>query len=337
MKKDDMIICKAAMHILDGTLGFPVLSDALLDVGPDLSDFIKGHLERLSESDDTKKSEFDEASELLLYLKGDYQQEDFITCSKRIANHLYQIMNANVDIPAADLLVVLFRHKGEEYLGILKMNYKTFYTHTTVQGEEGNQNQIIKQMAILPSSGQRLQEAAIIALKDYRIQLLEKKYEVNGEKVNYFSKYVLQCHGPMSAKAKLKAVTKAVEQVDREYYPENDIERKVEVKKVLMEELEEQGSIQVESVREKLFSDNETMKQEFTEKIQKYDLEHETIIPVHPQTTKRLERQVLTTDTGIEVKIPVSMIEEKDKVEFVTNPDGTITLVIKNIAGLITK
>ncbi len=337
MKKDDIILCQGIMHILDGTVGFPVLSDSELEIGPDLSDFIKAHIERISESDDTKKGEFHDDSELFLYLKGDYAQEDFVTCSKRIATHLYGIMNSNIDIPSGDLLVVVFRHEGNEYLGIMKMNYKTFYTHNTKREGEESQNHMIKHQAILPSATQRLQEAAIIALSDYKILFTEKKYEVNGEKVNYFSKYVLQCHGPMSTKAKLKAVTKAVEQVDKAYYPENDIERQVEVKKVLMEELEEQGSIQVASVTEKLFSGNEEMKQEFTEKIQKYHLEEEVIEPVHPQTTKKLEKQVLTTDTGIEIKIPVSMMTQGDSVEFVTNVDGSITLVIKNIAQLNSK
>lgn len=299
MKRDDMIICQAIIHILDGTVGFPILSDTLLEVGADLSDFIKAHIEHISESDDTKKGEFNNDSELFLYLKGDYEQEDFITCSKRIATHLYGIMNSNVDIPSGDLLVIYFRHKGKDYIGIMKMNYKTFYTHNTKREGEESQNYMIKHQAILPSATQKLQEAAIIGLSDYQILFVEKKYEVNGEKVNYFSKYVLQCHGPMSTKAKLKVVTTAVEQVDKGYYAEDDIERKVEVKKVLMEELEEQGKIEIASVTEKLFPQNEEMKQEFTEKIQKYHLEEDVITPVHPQTTKKLEKQIFTTDTGI--------------------------------------
>lgn len=337
MKRDDIILCEAVMHILDGTVGCPVLSDTLLEVGSDLSDFIKVHIERISESDDTKKGEFNEDSEFLNYLKTDFIHEDFVTCSKRIATHLYGIMNANIDIPSGDLLVMKFRHAGKNHLGIMKMNYKTFYTHNTKREGEEYQNHMIKHQAILPSTTQRLQEAAIIDLETFAILFAEKKYEINGEKVNYFSKYMLQCHGPMSTKAKLKAVTKAVEQVDKGYYGEDDIERKIEVKKVLMEELEEQGSIEIATVTEKLFPQNEEMKQEFTEKIQKYHLEEEVIQPVHPQTIKKLEKQVFTTDTGIEIKIPISMITQGDNVEFVTNLDGTITVVIKNILGLNSK
>ena len=54
---------------------------------------------------------------------------------------------------------------------------------------EGNSNEIIRHKSILPSESQRLTEAAIIRLDDLSLQVIEKKYEVNGEKTNYFFFY----------------------------------------------------------------------------------------------------------------------------------------------------
>ena len=52
-------------------------------------------------------------------------------------------MNANIDIPAADVAMTVFGCKGKDYLAFLKMNYKTSYTHQTRETDGGNSNEII--------------------------------------------------------------------------------------------------------------------------------------------------------------------------------------------------
>ena len=334
MKKEDIILLRAIDHILDGAAGFPVLSDAELELTPDFCDFVKAHLERITEGDESKHCVFTEESKMGNYLRTEFRQSDFVDASRRIANHLYGFMNANPDIPSADLLAVLFRHEGCEYLAVLKMNYRSSYTHLTQSEEGGHANLIIRQEALLPSAGQRLQEAAVISLADFSICLAEKKYEVNGEKVNYLSRLVLECRGPMSARNQLKTIEKAVEQIDRRYYPEEDLERKLEVKQVLCRELEEKGEIQVEAVKEKLYATNEEMRREFEETMEEHHLKEAVITPQNPNTLSRIQRQVLTTDTGIELKIPMAQLGENGNVEFITQPDGHITVVIKNIGAL---
>ena len=83
---------------------------------------------------------------------------------------------------------------------------------------------------------------------------MEKKYEVNGVKTNYFSQMFLQCHGSMSPKTELSIVTKAVEQVQKGYYDESEQwEAHMEAKSILSQELAEQGSIDIPTVAEKIF------------------------------------------------------------------------------------
>ena len=55
-----------------------------------------------------------------------------------------------------------------------------------------------------------------------------------------------------------------------------------------------------------------------------------TICPTRPSSRK----QHLTTDTGIEITIPMEEYRNPDHVEFITNMDGTISVLIKNIGVL---
>ena len=336
MDKDSIIIKKLIVHILDSTVGMPVLSDTELDFGPDLSDFFKAHIDKIANTDDNKRCEFMEESEVLTCLK-QYNGENFIPFSHALASGLFEIMYSNPAIPPADLAIIHFSFEGQDYIGLLKLNYKTSYTHMTQSKQEGNENKIILQQAILPSMGQRLSEACIINLNDYSIVLVEKKFEINDKKINYFSSLYMKCHAPLSTKVKLDIVTKAVEQVNSKYYAEDDFDRKMEVKKVIYEELEEHGNIRVEAVKEKLFHNNQEMKQEFEEKVEKYNLSQEELKPKHSTTTKKFQKQRLTTDTGIELTIPMEDYTDTNKVEFITNEDGTISILIKNIGQLLSK
>ena len=101
-------------------------------------------------------------------------------------------MNANIAIPAGDIAVLVFSCRGNDYLALLKLNYRTSYTHATKQLENGNSNDFIIHRALLPTQGQKLSEGFVVDLSNGEILLTERKYEVNGEKRLYFSEIFLQ-------------------------------------------------------------------------------------------------------------------------------------------------
>ncbi len=337
MVRDDIIMKMGIVHILDSAVGMPVLSDCLIDMGSNLCDFLKAHIEKFTESDDVKRCRFSEGSEVMELLQNCHA-DNFVETSKILCTKLYGIMNANIDIPAADATVVVFGCEGTDYFGLLKLNYKTSYTHSTKPTQEGgNLNDIILQKAILPSQGQKLTEAFLVNLSNGDIILTEKKFEINGEKKNYFSELFLECHAPMSQKTKLDLVTRAVEQVNKKYYGDDDTQRKMEIKQAIYDELEEKGSLAVEEVKQKVFKDSPQMQADLEEKLEKYNMAKEIVEPKSEATVKKFQKQHLTTDTGIEITIPMEEYKNPDKVEFITNPDGTISVLIKNIGRLSTK
>ena len=52
---------------------------------------------------------------------------------------------------------------------------------------------------------------------------------------------------------------------------------------------------------------------------------------------KRYEKQCLSTDTGVEIKIPMEQYRSGDSIEFITNEDGSISILIKNIGHITSK
>lgn len=335
--KEEIRLRNVILHILDSTMGEPVLSDEVLEVGPELQDFVKEHIAKIFAGDDSKKCEFHKAESEVYQILDTYDDARFVEISKDIASHLYGIMNANIDIPAADLFVVRFACDSLEYLAILKMNYKSMYTHRSVPTEGGVTNELYRYKELLPTEGQRLAEACVIRLNDLSVWLIEKKAEINGKKEDYFSELFLKCAAKMSDKKKLAIVQKAIETVNNNAYEEmNRYEPQMEAKAIIHEQLEKNGGFTVEDLGDLVFKEREDLRIAYQDQMEKYNLVKEEVLPQSERTTKRFERQCLITDTGIEIKIPMDQYEN-DNVQITTNEDGTQSLVIRNIGVINAK
>ena len=101
--------------------------------------------------------------------------------------------------------------------------------------------------------------------------------------------------------------------------------------------LAETGSISTDVIAEKVFGDNITAKQEYQEKLTEKSLPTEVSVVNSEKYEKKYRTQKFKLDSGIEISIPVHVYQDLSKVEFVNNADGTITLMIKDIASILNK
>ena len=58
MQKEDIRIRHVIVHILDSTVGLPVLSDSEIEFGSDFAEFLREHIYRIVSGDDSKDCEF---------------------------------------------------------------------------------------------------------------------------------------------------------------------------------------------------------------------------------------------------------------------------------------
>ena len=336
MQKDEIIITNAIMHILETSVGMPILSEYALERHEELNDLLRTHIYKVASGDDLKTCVFKEedGSEMFELVKN-FREEDLIAFSKVAAVKLYEIMRANPEIPSADFCVVTFKNEGRDYLALLKMNYKDSFVHMTQNAEDGsNYNAIIMQHATLPSSSSKLTEAVIIDLEDYTVRVIEKKYMVNGVNTNYLSELYLKCYTRMSQRTRMKIVEKTVDHINQKYFEDN-IEKQLETKALIENQIREEGAITPSAIGERLYEGYPTAKEEFEQKLDKYNMVKDEIRPQNEVTVRRYHKQYLKTDTGIEINIPMNEYNNNDSVEFITNPDGTISIIIKNINRLM--
>ncbi|WP_026477612.1 nucleoid-associated protein [Alkaliphilus transvaalensis] len=331
--EQEIKIKKAIMHILDANVGMPILSNVVHPSTEDIHEFLENHITKMLKDQNLKPATFNrEENPVVGYIEELAAEEHtFIHYTGEMAKQIYNIMIKNVDIPSADLVFTIFEWEQQPYLAILKFNYRYSYIHYTEDSEEGRMNSIIKQKTALPNDSQKVDEGAIINLETFHIQLIEKEYEINGEKQFYFSKLFLKCNNRQSDLQKAKSFKKATEIFNKKFCNQ-DIQISDEFGKEILKSIDESGNIDIPKITEKVFQDNQEMKDIYMEHIEKAGFVEEHVELKEEVVRKVFNKRKIKTDNGIEINL--SLEQENDNLELVNNYDGTITIIIKNINSI---
>ena len=326
----EIIIHQAILHVLDTTLDAPVLSGGGMELTAEKTAYLQNHIEKLLASDEIRQCRPLPDSAFRNELE---HNQDFIDLSCRIAGVLFDYMHAHTTIPGADLAVVDFTRDGVPWLGILKLNYKNGYTHYTETVEGAPVNSIIQQRACLPTQSGKVEEGALVNLTDYSMRLLEKKYDIDGHKEFYLSSVVFQYTQAEPEKKKLQAIQEAAAQAVKDAY-EDEPHADAQVAMLIANQAaDNDNQVSVEQVRQQLAEEYPLAAVPFDDYVEKSEVLEEVAAPVTvtPARIRRMESRSIRTANGIEVKIPTELLNSDSELEFLHDPDGSVSLLIKNV------
>ena len=326
----EIIIHQAILHVLDTTLDAPVLSGSCMEPTAEKTAYLQNHIEKLLASDDIRQCRPLPDSAFKNELE---HNQDFVDLSCRIAGVLFDYMHAHTTIPGADLAVVDFTRDGAPWLGILKLNYKNGYTHCTETVEGAPVNSIIQQRACLPTQSGKVEEGALVDLTDYSMKLLEKKFDIDGHKEFYLSTVVFQYTQAEPEKKKLKAIQEAAAQAVMDAYQDEPHAEAQVAMLIANQAADNDNQVSVEQVRRQLAEEYPLAAVPFDDYVEKSDVieQFEQPVTVTPARIRRMESRSIHTASGIEVKIPTEILSSESEVEFLHDPDGSVSLLIKNV------
>ncbi|NTW71143.1 MAG: nucleoid-associated protein [Eubacteriaceae bacterium] len=333
---NEIRINRAILQIIDNSGGLSIVSDKAMVLTSEIDEYISKHLQKCFSDIDVKNTKFkdDHNNEFLSIVKSFKQDDSFLITSKKIAGLYMDIINQGTTVPSGDLIIVDFMCDNEMYLGLLKLNYKNSFIHF-VESNDGIRNTIVNQICALPLETQKLDEFALIKLSDDSIKVKEKKYEVNGVKEYYLTKFILNTDSAFSDKTVVDIVEKAGKRVIQTEY-DNDVSKLNTFKKVVSDGYAMTNEINLEKIADATF-DDENGRNIFKQEIAKAGI-YEGKIKISPNAEKRImKKHKLVTDSGIEISIPTSFLADDSIVEFVNNINGTISIVIKDIEILSNK
>lgn len=328
-------ISRAILHILDTSVGVPVLSENLMTLGEDLREYTEKHILRCFNDTDLKKTKFVNEDGFFFKLIKEYSKNnEFKKFTKEVSEFFYKLISENPDIKTCDLLFVQANVFNKDYMIIMKLNYKKGYIHHSKE-EEGIKNIIIEQPCSLPSFTQKIDECIIIDINSLEVFVKEKKCQVYNEPCYYISRHILGCKEEKSDKEKVKIITDTTNKIIKEYY-DDDIFMKTKAKNIIRENVEESLNIDLTQISDEVFKD-EDIKKTYSEEIKMKGIKEPNIKVNFNYANKIKTKQKIVTNEGIEINIPYEMLSDKEKVEFITNVNGTISIILKNIDNIVDK
>ncbi len=255
---------------------------------------------------------------------------NFIIVSQQIAQNIFELALSNPGIPAADVLICHFKYDNGIYFGLLKFNYKQSYIHNFSMVGDEKETGIVKQNATIANENQKLDEFAFIRLDDFSVLIKEKRYDINGAREFYLSNRILNVTTDLSPKSKVKIVEKAAEKVIKEYYGEDPL-KVSQLKTELKSCVDESNIVEIDRITNAVFDGNFSAQQRYKDEVSQKGVSAPAF-EVTPEIEKTVARkQKITTDTGIEISLPINYMENQKNIEFIMNEDGTMSILIKSV------
>ena len=331
------VINKAILHILDFNSGVTVFSQSELDLKiGSVETFLAKHLEKSYCDQSCKTGSFYSSSafrpKLAAYLESSLS---FIDFSVYIAELMYAAIVKSDNPVSADLLVCDFSMENERSIGILKCNNRAGFTHHVVQDETGVRNEIINHYAIMPGISQKIDEFAFIETDSLNIKFVDKKRLIDGQEAFIIADSILQCSSKVSPKDTLSLVGSITRSV-AENHGQNSILAVSKAKSYIADNTEVSDYLDPVALGKEVFSDYQPAQEEYLKEIHTAGIQHSVKVDKN-FALRRGKSHKIVTDTGIEVTFPAEYFQNTDFIEFINNPDGTLSIELKNISKLTNK
>ena len=332
-----MMIRKGILHILDFNSGMCILSQEELDFSRGEVDvFLEKHIERAQNDAGRQTGIFYESSPFKLrlqqYISG---QIEFAPFTADLANTLYEGLSGGEEAASIDLVVADYTDNDIPYVAVLLLGHKTAYTHEVNQTDGRISNQLIRHFAILPNVTQKIESYAVIRCDDLSICLFDKKRSIDGQEVFVLADSLLQCTTQISAKDVIKKVNQTVGKVAKEYGANSAVALS-KAKSYIMEKAEAADGFSPVELGKEVFSGSREMQHAFETQVAEEQLPADVKVE-KKVAVKAGKNHKIKTDTGIEVIFPAAYFKNQEYIEFINNPNGTLSIEIKNIGKIIDK
>lgn len=331
-----MEINHAILHILDFDSAVNVMSQRELDIeSRTVRSFVTTHLRRARTSADNKRATFAENSAFGGELKGYFFGErEFVDLSQQIAEFISSELTKAEKAESTDVLVADFDDDEDaRWFAVMLLGSKQAFMHEVGREEGEVRNDIARHYAILPNPSQKVPSYAIVRASTMEIGYVDKKRKIAGEDRMLIPDGLLQCDTGVSGKEVIDTVTRVVEEVAEEHGA-NTAVALAKVKAAVAEKVEDDEELPPWDIVDEVFEDEPVIKESV-----RAALTEEKVPERVPVERKQVERAAvrnhkIRTDTGIEISFPAEMGSNSEYIEFVNEPNGLISIELKNIGSI---
>lgn len=331
-----MKINHAVLHVLDFDSAVNILSTRELALETrSVRGFVTKHLSRARSDADNRRCPFDEGSafadELKRYF---YGEREFLDLSLDIADFLSGELSRADKLESTDILVADFDDDDDvHWFGVLLLSSRMAFMHEVDNTGSGATCDIARRYAVLPNPSQKLSSYALVRASNLEILYRDVVRSIAGQDRMVLPEGLLQCGEGVSSKAVIDTVTQAVAQA-AEDHGANPATAVAAVKAAVAEKVETDGELPPWDVIDEALEDEPVLR-EAAKEILRDEKVPERVQVESSQVERSAVRNIkIRTDTGIDITVPASLANNPDYVSFTSEPNGLISIELRNIGHI---
>ncbi len=322
-----MIINKAILHIMDKQKEDYELSEQLLLIDMSMNEYLNKHIDKMRESATAQKGVCKQSSPVCQLLPT-YEENTFETLSKSVATQFFEAYKEALRYEDINLLFVEYELDSILYFSMMKFHTKQGY----IRNMDGHSNELILINQLMPNASQQIDEYFTINIKECSVVFKEHKKYYDGRETLLISGDILSCSCELSTKDSLKALDEIVVKVSNEL-EEDVLENTLKMKQFVKSCMETDKRIDVKDVAEVVYSNNDRFKSRMETLIEEKELPEN--IELQAKAPVAMRKHKIKSDTGIEISVPIELMDAKGMLEIKKNSDGTCSIIMNNIGKII--
>lgn len=331
-----MNINHAILHILDFDSGVNVFSQRELELDTRaVRSFVTKHLAKARGAGDNRRGVFaDEsafATELKRYFFG---ERDFLDLSLDVAEFLAGELARADKLESTDVLVADFDDDDDaRWFAVLLLQSRMAFMHEVENGQEGATCGIARHYAILPSPSQKVTSFALVRASTLEVLYQDKERSIAGEGRMLIPQGLLQCSEGVSSKEVIDTVTRIVEEAAEEHGAVSPVALAA-AKAAIVERVEEDEDLPPWDIVDEAFEDEPVLRDTIKRALEEEHVPEHVTVERTQVRKAAVKNQKIRTDTGIEITFPAEMARNPEYIEFVNEPNGLISIELKNIGAI---
>lgn len=324
----------AILHVFDYTSNNVILSQQSLNLEDEVVEgYVNKQVQRIMNDMRRKDGFFHEESTFLKLVEAYKNREfNFVDLSLKVSQMLQEYLK-NTDAQAYDILFADYLYDDVPYISFMLLENQMAFTHLTHEENGFINNTIIQQRSLLPSPSKKINTFACINTVTNEI-LFTDDINWNSSDVKVIQDMILDCTCERSKQEVLKEVQEVIEEVAEK----TDVNPTIllsKYKNYMQENMEEETPVSTEDLAAEVFSETEELQNAFISASVEHELPKQVELP--KQFTRKMKSQKIKTDTGIELTFPTEYSDDNRYIEFINNPDGTVSIEIKHVTKITNK
>ena len=331
-----MNINHAILHIFDAQSAVTVFSEQELELDTRaVKSFVTKHLKRSRNAADNHPGSFTQesafAAELKRYFFG---ERTFIDLSQQIAEFLCEQLSHAEKPSSADILVADFEDDEEtRWFAILIMESRMAFMHEVANDAGTVAAKIARHHAILPAPTQKIASYALVRSRDLAVLYQDKPRTIMGADTQLIVDGLLQCTTGTSAKEVIDTVTRAVAEAAEEHGA-NAAVALAATKAAMVEQVEVDEELPPWDIVDEVFAEEPALQATVRQKLEEEHVPERVSVERAHAERPSVRSQKIRTDTGIEITFPVEMSKNSEYIAFKNEPNGLISIELKNIGAI---